>query len=89
MFHSDEERNRNVDLLNELQQSDDSTKKRSDPNGIFELGQSTSFDIETFDFDLDDGECRTQWGDVKPATHLVVDERQHFTTFTPEDRWPI
>ena len=89
MFHSDEERNRNVDALNELEQSDCSTEKLSDQSGIFELAQKNSSDIDVFDFDLDNDGYGTRFGDVNPAAHLPVDEPQYFTTFTPEDRWPI
>lgn len=83
MFHSEEESNRTVELVNELQHSDESAVNT--PN-TFELGQNDDFDFG-FDFECDvRGAVTTE---VSSTSSNIVCESQSFTTFTPEDKWPI
>lgn len=84
MFHSEEEHNRTVELVNELQYSDGST---NNVPTTFELGQTDDFDFG-FDFECDFGREGTA-GVSSSFTSTVVSESQSFTTFTPEDKWPI
>jgi hypothetical protein len=86
MFHNEEEHNRTVDLIDELQHSYGSTT--NSPN-TFELDQSIPCDIESigFDFDSDFGRGDS-WG-TNSSTCFTVGEPKSFTTFTTEDKWPI
>ncbi len=88
MFHSEEERDRTVDLIDELQHSYGSTTA-TNPTTTFEFDQITPCDIESigFDFDCDFGPGES-WG-TNSSTCFTVGEPQYFTTFTPEDKWPI
>lgn len=91
MFHSEEERSRNVDLINELQHAYGTTTTTATNNGTnsFELDQSATFDIDAIGFDLEyDLGRRDSWGTNSPST-TTVGEPQCFTTFTSEDKWPI
>jgi hypothetical protein len=94
MFHSEEEHSRNVDLISELQHSYGSTTTTPPPSATtltntFELGQisSVNFDSIEFDFDYDFGRGDS-WG-TNSSTCFPVGEPQSFTTFTSEDKWPI
>lgn len=84
MFHSEEERNRTVELINELQHSDGAISSNA-PN-TFELGHNDDFDFG-LDFECDLGAEIT--AEVNSVTSTIVCESQSFTTFTPEDKWPI
>lgn len=87
MFHSGEEHNRTVELINELQHSDGSTTTNG--TNTFELGQNNSFDIESIEFDFDcDFGPGDSWGTHSSTSNFVV-EPKSFTTFTTEDKWPI
>jgi hypothetical protein len=88
MFHSEEERNRTVDPLNELQHSYGSTTATNSP-GTFELGQFTSCDLDTIGFDFDCDFERSDACGPNSSTCIAVGEPQCFTTFTSEDKWPI
>ena len=101
MFHSDDERNRNVDPYNESHQSYASTTRtttaatdKRNSTCTFELGQFTPCDIDTFGFDFDcnfggrgDSYMSPEWA-TNSAT-FWLDEPQYSTTFSPEDKWPI
>ena len=90
MFHTEEERSRDDDLINELQHSyGASTTATINSADTFELGQISSFDIDSveFDFDCDFGRGDS-WG-TNPSSTTTVLEPQCFTTFTSEDKWPI
>jgi hypothetical protein len=88
MFHKDEEHNRTVDLIDELQHSYGSTTSTTSTS-TFELGQNTSgdFDSTAFDFDCD-FERGDFWG-TNSSTYFSLGEPQYSTTFTSEDKWPI
>ena len=90
MFHSEEERSRDVDLLNELQYSYGApTTTTSNGTDTFELGQSSSFDIDATGFDFGyDLDRRDSW-EPNASSTTTVGEPQCFTTFTSEDKWPI
>jgi hypothetical protein len=87
MFHSEEDHNRTVEPLNELQHAFETTTTNS--TSAFELGQITSSDFDSigFDFDCDFGR-NNSWG-TDSSTGVTVGEPQYFTTFTSEDKWPI
>ena len=93
MFHTEEEHSRTVDLINELQHSygpaTTTTPSATNPTSTFELGQISSFDIDSFDleFDCDFGRGDS-WG-PNSTSYTPVGESQSFTTFTSEDKWPI
>ncbi len=100
MFHSDDERNRNVDPYNESYASTTTTRTRTTTTDkrntkcTFELGQFTPCDFDTFGFDFDcdfggggDSYMSSQWTN-NPST-FFVGETQCSTTFSPEDKWPI
>jgi hypothetical protein len=98
MFHSDDERNRNVDPYNESRQSYGTTTTTTDKRNstcTFELGQFTPCDFDTFGFDFDshfgggrDSDMSSQWTDNNSST-FFVSTTQCSTTFSPEDKWPI
>lgn len=102
MFHSDDERNRNVDPYNESQQSYASTRNttttatdKRNTTCTFELGQFTpcdDFDTIGFDFDCHfgggrDSDMSSQWGNN--SSTFFEGEAQCSTTFSLEDKWPI
>jgi hypothetical protein len=100
MFHSDDERNRNVDPYNESQQPYASTRTttttdKRNTTCTFELGQFTPCDIDTFGFDFDsyfgggggDSYMSPQW--ANNSSTIFVSETQCSTSFAPEDKWPI
>lgn len=87
MFHKEEEHNRSVDLIDELQHSYESTTANS--SNAFELDQLIPCDIESIEFDFDNDFGHGQsWG-TNSSAFFSVGESQSFTTFTPEDKWPI
>jgi hypothetical protein len=101
MFHSDDERNRNVDPYNESQQSyaaaatTTTTTDKRNTTCTFELGQFTPCDFDTFGFDFDshfggrgDSDMSSQWTNNNSST-FFVGTTQCSTTFSPEDKWPI
>jgi hypothetical protein len=88
MFHSNEERNRNIEPLTELQYSYETktTNETKTSTCTFELGQITPCDFDSIEFDLDcDFGREDSWG----RASFGVAESQCVTTFTPEDKWPI
>jgi hypothetical protein len=93
MFHSGEEQQRTVDPLNELQHSYGSTGTLHDATNspsTYELGHITASDFDSIGFELDcnAGRRDDSWG-VSSSVHGCVGEQQCFTTFAPEDKWPI
>lgn len=105
MFHSDDERNSNVDPYNESQQSyatttttrtTTATTDKRKPTYTFELGQFTPCESDTFGFDFD---CYFGGGGGRDSdmstqwtnnfTSNFIGETQCSTTFAPEDKWPI
>ena len=105
MFHSDEERNRNVDPYNESQQlyaaatttvlpSSAAAANKRGTTCMFELGQFSPCAFDAFGFDLDGdfggrGDSALTPQWAQPSATHFVGEPQSFATFTPEDKWPI
>ncbi|CAF0828154.1 unnamed protein product [Adineta ricciae] len=93
MFHSGEEQNRIVEHLDELQHSSGSTTATTldaaNSTNTFELGHITASDFDSIGFDSDcDFGRRNSWATC-PSTYNTGGERQCFSTFAPEDKWPI
>jgi hypothetical protein len=89
MFHSEEEHDRTVDLIDELQHSYGSTTTATNPASTFEFDQIIPCDIDSIGFDFDRDFRRTDsWG-TNSSTCFTLGEPQCFTTFTSEDKWPI
>ena len=103
MFHSDEERNRNVEPYNESQQRYTAAAATTLPpftadkrraTCMFELGQFSPCSFDAFGYDLDgdfggrgDSAVASQWAQTS-ASHFVG-EPQTFATFNAADKWPI
>lgn len=91
MFHSGEEYDRNVDLLNELEHlyNTAESNEATNPTNSFELDQIIPDDFSSFEFDfVGDSERRDASGNQSTTSHSA-DELQYSTTFTTEDKWPI
>jgi hypothetical protein len=100
MFHSDDERNRNVDPYHESWQSCASTTTttttadKRNAAYTFELGQCSTWDFDPFGFDFD-GDFGGGGNSITPSqsninsTTFNLGESQYSTTFHPEDKWPI
>ena len=93
MFHSGEEQNRIVEHLDELQHSYESTTATTldaaNSTNTFELGHITASDFDSIGLDSDcDFGRRDSWTTC-PSTYNTGGERQYFSTFAPEDKWPI
>lgn len=101
MFHSDAERNRNVEPHDESHQpyapaaTTTTTADKRDTTGAFELGQFEFDDFATFGFDLDcdlggrGDSTSTAAPRSQQSSAFSFGQPQCFSTFTPEDQWPI
>jgi hypothetical protein len=92
MFHSDDERNRNVDPYNESHTSTTTDKRNTTYK--FELDQFTSCEFDTFGFDLDcyfggRGDTYMSSQGSSNSANVWFDESKHSTSFSPEEKWPI
>jgi hypothetical protein len=98
MFHSDDERNRNVDPYNESHHSYASTTRttttdKRNATCTFELGQFTLSDFDTlglgFDSDFGGGDSYIFPESTINSATFNMAEHQYSATFLPEDMWPI
>jgi hypothetical protein len=101
MFHSDDERNRNVDPYNESHHSYASTTRttttttdKRNATCPFELGQFPSSDFEPFGLDFDSyfgggGDSYIFPESTINSATFNMAELQYSATFLPEDKWPI
>jgi hypothetical protein len=86
MFHSDEEHHHNVDPRNELQQLHGSTRQST---SRFELVRHRTCGIDAVEFKSCCDHRSTKSCTYNSIAYVAVDESQHVSTFTPEDKWPI